>query len=141
MIIDILFVYCKLKSAGGYRQGMHELLAPIVYVVAHDAVDSALPAAADPAKPESDGLMVRVLDQAFIEHDAFALFSSVMDRAASFYEVNDALPPTYPDGQSSGSSVIIEKSRFIHEVSLNKADPELAQHLVNIEILPQIFLM
>ena len=139
MIIDILFVYCKLNSAaGGYRQGMHELLAPIVYAVEQDAVDSR---AVETVVTESDMLMVQVLDRSFVEHDAFALFSKIMDHVAPFYEVNDATTSTLPEAQSSGSSVIVEKSRFIHEVCLNKVDPGLAQHLTNIEILPQIFLM
>lgn len=137
MIIDILFVYCKLNpSVGGYRQGMHELLAPILYVVEHDAVD------AETDAHESDRLMLQVLDRSFVEHDAFALFSRLMDRAASFYEVKDAAGPTLsPDAQNSGLSVIVEKSSFIHEVCLNKVDPELSRHLTNIEVLPQIFLM
>lgn len=142
MIIDILFVYCKLNSAaGGYRQGMHELLAPIVYVVDQDAVDRDSGSSLT-VESGSDALMVQVLDRSSVEHDAFALFSSVMDRAASFYEINEteisALPP---DSRSGGSSVIVEKSRFIHEVCLNKVDPELSRHLTNVEILPQIFLM
>lgn len=138
MIVDILFVYCKLNpSVGGYRQGMHELLAPILYVVEHDAVDAA---AADILK--SDKLMSQVLDHCFVEHDAFALFSRLMDRAASFYEVKDTAGSNLsPDNQSSGSSVIVEKSRFIHEVCLNKVDPELSRHLINIDVLPQIFIM
>lgn len=139
MIIDILFVYCKLNSgAGGYRQGMHELLAPIVYVVEHDSVDRV---DGEAAVPELDGLMAQVLDREYVEHDAFALFSRVMDRAASFYEVHDLAGSTLLDAQHSGSSVIVEKSRFIHEVCLDKVDPELSRHLTNLEILPQIFLM
>lgn len=137
MIIDILFVYCKLNpSVGGYRQGMHELLAPILYVVEHDAVD------AEAEVLESDKLMLQVLDRSFAEHDAFALFSRLMDRAAPFYEVKSTTGSTLsPDAQNSGSSVIVEKSRFIHEVYLNKVDPELSRHLTNIDVLPQIFLM
>ena len=140
MIIDILFVYCKLNSgSGGYRQGMHELLAPIVYVVDHDAVDTEADVAAG---SESDALMVQVLHGSFVEHDVFTLFSRVMDRAATFYEIKETgISSVPPDSLSSGSSVIVEKSIFIHEVCLNKVDPELSRHLTNIEILPQIFLM
>lgn len=139
MIIDILFVYCKLNpSGGGYRQGMHELLAPILYVVEHDAVDATTAAEV----LESDKLMLPVLDRSFVEHDTFALFSRLMDRAASFYEVKDTAESNLsPDTQSNGSSVIVEKSRFIHEVCLNKVDPELSRHLINMDVLPQIFIM
>ncbi|EAQ90925.1 hypothetical protein CHGG_02860 [Chaetomium globosum CBS 148.51] len=79
MILDILFMYCKLNpSVGGYRQGMHELLAPIVWVVAQDAVDRAT--AITPDDP-AEALMAEMLDPAFVEHDAFALFSKVMESA------------------------------------------------------------
>ena len=143
MIIDILFIYCKLNpSVGGYRQGMHELLAPIVYVVSQDAVRRS---EEDPSLSDSDRLMFQVLDSAFIEHDAFTLFSAVMDRAAAFYEVNDSPASAVPSGLAAtdnvSTSVIVDKSKFIHEVCLKKVDPQLAQHLTNIEVLPQIFLM
>ncbi|PKS06819.1 hypothetical protein jhhlp_006895 [Lomentospora prolificans] len=143
MIIDILFIYCKLNpSVGGYRQGMHELLAPIVYVVSQDAVRRS---EEDPSLSDSDRLMFQVLDSAFIEHDAFTLFSAVMDRAAAFYEVNDSPASAVPSGLAAtdnvSTSVIVDKSKFIHEVCLKKVDPQLAQHLTNIEVLPQIFLI
>lgn len=133
LILDILFIWVKLNpDLGGYRQGMHELLAPILYVVDQDAIDrkSASDAAADP-------MMVEMLDSYFIEHDAFALFSNVMERAKPFYEVSVGA-----GGPLSGEqSAIVEKSKEIHEVALMTVDPELAKHLKSIEVLPQIFLM
>lgn len=129
MILDILFIYCKLHpTAGGYRQGMHELLAPIVFVVDQDAVDRNAAGSDDPT-------MADMLDSSFIEHDAYALFSKIMERAGSFYELGD------PNGATADQSAIVEKSRYIHEVILGKIDPELASHLKSIEVLPQIFLM
>ena len=147
MILDILFIYCKVNpSRGGYRQGMHEVLAPIVHVVEQDALDRASISASD-AESSVDELMLETIDRSFIEHDAFVLFSQLMEHAQSFYEVKDV-----PDSNSSAdvpsparfpeqSSAIVERSRFIHEVCLQKVDPELAAHLTSIEILPQIFLM
>lgn len=133
LILDILFIWVKLNAdLGGYRQGMHELLAPLLYVVDGDAIDrkSIGDAIADPN-------MVEMLDSYFIEHDAFALFSSLMDHTKQFYEISvDAGSPL-----SGEQSAIVEKSRMIHEVALMRIDPELAKHLQNIEILPQIFLM
>ncbi|KAK4661435.1 uncharacterized protein QC763_702230 [Podospora pseudopauciseta] len=124
MILDILFLYCKLNpSAGGYRQGMHELLAPIVYVIAQDSVDGKQSSTVDTLDPT----IVELLDASQIEHDSFALFSKVMDRAGTFYEVEQ--------------NTIVEKSKYIHEVALLKIDEELANHLRDIEVLPQIFLI
>lgn len=126
MILDILFVYCKVNpTAGGYRQGMHELLAPIVFAVDQDALDRASSGA-------EDATMVEMLDSSFVEHDAYALFVKIMARAGSFYEVGEG---------GAEQSAIVEKSRHIHEVLLSKVDPELATHLTSIEVLPQIFLM
>jgi len=140
MIIDVLFVYCKLNpKAGGYRQGMHELLAPVIYVVDQDAVDTS---SIDPESPE-DILMGDVLDLAFVEHDSFAIFSRIMESAQAFYEVDDSVTRSTlaVTGGREPTSAIVEKSKYIHEVCLAKVDPELARHLKSIEILPQIFLM
>ncbi|KAK8125356.1 uncharacterized protein PG998_001115 [Apiospora kogelbergensis] len=130
MILDVLFIYCKLNpGVGGYRQGMHELLAPIVFVVEGDAINPAERA----FEGQADLTMIEMLDASFTEHDAFALFSKVMDHAKVFYEVAD-------DAQG-GRSSIVEKSQHIHEVLLYKVDPDLSNHLKTIEILPQIFLI
>ncbi|KAM7223803.1 TBC1 domain family member 5 [Rhypophila decipiens] len=133
MILDILFLYCKLNPAmGGYRQGMHELLAPIVYVVAQDAIDRSAIAIGDPVDPT----MVDMLDSYFVEHDSYALFDKVMGRASIFYEVGSGSGPA-----ATERNIIVEKSKYIHQVALMKIDPELATHLSNIEVLPQIFLI
>lgn len=142
MILDILFLYCKLNpDRGGYRQGMHELLAPILYTIQQDALDPST----IPSDASLEDTLLKTLDAAFIEHDAFVLFSRLMDRAQSFYEVKDtAATPGTPLTASKfteQTSAIVERSKFIHEVCLHKVDPELAAHLTNIEILPQIFLM
>lgn len=132
MILDILFLYCKLNpSVGGYRQGMHELLAPIVSVVAQDSVDVAALATDDAA----DVLIAEMLDSNFVEHDAFALFSKLMEKASTFYEVDSG------SGPETQKNSIVERSKYIHEVALMEIDQELANHLRNIEVLPQIFLM
>lgn len=125
MLLDILFVYSKLHPDTGYRQGMHELLAPILWVVECDAVKSMPP---DSIEAE-DALMLNVLDRRFVEHDAFTLFCAVMQTAKSFYEIGDS------------ASSIVDRSRRILDDDLGEVDPELAKHLQSIEILPQIFLL
>lgn len=137
IVLDILFIYCKLNpDRGGYRQGMHELLAPIVHVLEQDALNRSAVKAAT-----LDEAMLEVLDANYIEHDAYTLFSRLMEHAKSFYEVIET--DTIPDNSNmqGQSSSIVERSRQIHEIYLHKIDPDLAMHLKNIEILPQIFLM
>lgn len=130
LILDVLFIYCKLNpDIGGYRQGMHELLAPILYVVEQDAINPVEAA----SKSSADLTMIEMLDAAFIEHDVFALFSKLMEPAKVFYK--------NVEEQKNGQNIIVEKSQRIHEVLLYKADPALSNHLKNIEVLPQIFLI
>lgn len=142
MILDILFIYCKsYPDRGGYRQGMHELLAPIVHVLEADGIDRA-------TISDSEGLdetLLDLADSSFIEHDAYLLFTHLMENAQSFYALNDATPNTQfgtvETRTRQQTSTIVERSKFIHEGCLQKVDPELAAHLTSIEILPQIFLM
>jgi TBC1 domain family member 5 len=125
LLLDILFIYSKLNEDIGYRQGMHELLAPILWVVHCDAIEPGTL-----VEPKADNaFMLSVLDQQFIEHDAFTLFCAVMQTAKSFYEIGESASP------------IVERSRRIHDEYLTEVDPELATHLQVIEILPQIFLL
>ncbi|KAG5963581.1 hypothetical protein E4U57_006138 [Claviceps arundinis] len=142
MILDILFIYCKSNpERGGYRQGMHELLAPIVYTLQEDSIDRG----AVDTSSEVDQSMLDVLDSAFIEHDAYTLFSRLMAHAQSFYEVTEGeLHPRHaarPTSHREQRSAIVDRSKYIHEVCLRKVDPELAAHLSNVEILPQIFII
>ncbi len=120
---------------------MHELLAPLVYALDQDAIDPV-----DTAPDASaDSTMMDMLDASFIEHDAFALFSKLMEHAKSFYEVGDAASKNPSSssglGQQSPTSSIVERSQHIHEVCLRRIDPELSDHLKDIEVLPQVFIM
>ena len=145
-LLDILFIFCKLNRDVGYRQGMHELLAPILCVVEKDAIE---PGSLNSHRGSdgNDGLLRGILDADFIEHDSFTLFSLIMQTAKSFYELSNAVPDANVvttlsrPGQAPPASAIIERSQRIHQEYLNQVDPQLAEHLTKIDILPQIFLM
>lgn len=139
MLLDILFIHCKLNRDVGYRQGMHEVLAPMLWVVSRDAIDtdhSTSPVGNDPPKYAS---IRDYFDLQFVEHDTFTLFGIIMQTVKSFYEMGTT--STLLPSPATGNSPIVERSRRIHEVYLRQADPELADHLTAIEILPQIFLI
>lgn len=140
MLLDILFIYCKLNPDVSYRQGMHELLAPILWVVERDAVDETL------AYSEADELLSMVVSGQHIEHDTFTLFALIMQTAKSFYEPASGSWPTRPKAtpstrKDSQESPILQRCNHIFNDLLPKTDPELADHLHNMEIAPQIFLM
>ena len=139
MLLDILFIYCKLNRDIGYRQGMHEVLAPVLWVVARDAIDPASFEVYPHDQDAPDSLITASFDPRYIEHDAFTLFGLIMQTAKSFYEmvgIEQAGTAATPN-----NSPIVKRSKRIHEDYLHRADPELAEHLAAIEILPQIFLI
>jgi TBC1 domain family member 5 len=142
-LLLILFIYCKINQDIGYRQGMHELAAPILWVVQRDALAPMTPDGAM-LTVDGDRLMFDTLNTNFIEHDSFTLFNLIMRTAKSFYELGEPDKRLNAAPTSSalyGSSPIVQRSKQIHEVKLAQVDPELASHLTQIEILPQIFLM
>lgn len=129
MMLDILFVWCKMHPDVGYRQGMHEILAPILWVVERDAIDTT-----GTENRGFDHTLTELMDSRYIEHDTFTLFSLVMRTAKSFYAPAES-------GSTTKDTPMLARSSRIFERYLPKADPGLSAHLVKLEIVPQIFLL
>ncbi|KGO76538.1 hypothetical protein PITC_088170 [Penicillium italicum] len=134
-LTDILFVYSKLNPDVGYRQGMHELLAPILWAVDRDSVKPH-PGGLDANKDKSEGLMLKLLDPQFVEHDSFTLFLSVMQTARIYYEHGETRSA---NGQMDVIP-IVDRCHYLHKEALMVVDHELAEHLEAVDVLPQIFL-
>ncbi|KAK5173907.1 uncharacterized protein LTR77_002588 [Saxophila tyrrhenica] len=127
-LTDILFVFCKLNPDVGYRQGMHELLAPILWAVERDAIDLGQSSKA----LGEDAVIKTMFDSEHVEHDTFALFGQVMQSAKVFYE------QTTSDGNENP---MVSRSRRIFSDMLPQVDEKLATHLARIDIVPQVFLI
>jgi TBC1 domain family protein 5 len=141
MLLDILFVYCKLNPDVGYRQGMHELLAPIVWVVERDAIEGK-----DKQLSDESAVLETIFDSRYVEHDIFTIFGLVMQTAKTFYDpaAETRLPSTA--GKSRGRAVepesaMLVRCRRIFKTLLPRVDPALAAHLEELDISPQLFLM
>ena len=139
ILVDILFIFCKLNRDIGYRQGMHEVLAPIFWVVAQDAVEPRNPDTRPFDDSSRNDLALECLSLEHVEHDTFTLFGIIMQTVKTFYELGSNDQPTMTVVPTN--SPIVERSKRIHEIFLYQADPELAEHLTAIEVLPQIFLI
>ena len=128
MLLDVLFIFCKLNPDVGYRQGMHEVLAPILWVVERDAIDLG-----ESSKIlGEDALVNAMFDAEHIEHDAFALFGQIMQSAKNFYEQTTV---------SGRENPMVARSRRIFNDLLPLVDERLAKHLESIDVVPQVFLM
>uniref|UniRef100_A0A4W4DQL7 TBC1 domain family member 5 n=1 Tax=Electrophorus electricus TaxID=8005 RepID=A0A4W4DQL7_ELEEL len=139
-LTDILFCYARENEQLLYKQ----LLAPVVFVLHCD--HQAFQHAIETASP-SDEVMV-LLDPNFLEHDAYAMFSQLMETAEPWFssferevrkeEMLTSMPFARP--QDSGPSVaIVTKVNRIQDQLVKKHDIELHMHLNRLEIAPQIY--
>ncbi|KAL9064118.1 MAG: hypothetical protein Q9157_007950 [Trypethelium eluteriae] len=131
MLLDILFIFSKLNPDVSYRQGMHELLAPVLWVIERDAI------AQDAPRRGQDHEIFTLFDSRYIEHDTFTLFGLMMQSAKTFYETGSS------QGKSSANTEapMVLLCKRVFEDYLPRVDPDLASHLHEISILPQVFLM
>lgn len=144
MLLDILFIFSKLNPDVGYRQGMHELVAPVVWVVERDALDLTHWRRKDNEDAQKDKLLWDLLDQRYVEHDAFTLFCLIMQNAKAYYEPGSgptAKTSSLAQATATGEAPLLTKITRIYGRLLPRYDPELSAHLVKLDIVPQVFLM
>uniref|UniRef100_UPI003AAB2BE4 TBC1 domain family member 5 isoform X1 n=1 Tax=Centroberyx gerrardi TaxID=166262 RepID=UPI003AAB2BE4 len=145
-LTDILFCYARENEQLLYKQGMHELLAPIVFVLHCD--HQAFQHASETANPSEE--MKCLLNPMYHEHDAYAMFSQLMETAEPWFssferevrkgkeEMLTSIPFARP--QDAGPSVaIVTKVNRIQDQLVKKHDVELHMHLNRLEIAPQIY--
>ncbi|KAJ2728040.1 hypothetical protein H4S00_001200 [Coemansia sp. D1744] len=125
LMADTLFVYAKMHSNLQYRQGMHELLAPLLMAVDRDAV-------------ETGEFPAVLLDRKFVEHDAFALFERLMRMCMAWYQTPPIVSPSKARHSSAAHTPIIVQCQMLLD-KLMAVDPELATHLQEMDIEPQLF--
>ncbi|KAK9243917.1 rab-GTPase-TBC domain-containing protein [Lipomyces tetrasporus] len=130
-MLDILFVYTKMNPVVSYQQGMHEILAPIFWVISHDAIRA-------PGEiPRDDKLMYDTLSADYVEHDSFALFNFIMQHAWEWYAAEGKVKGPSENGRVTPPIVV--KARKIQEYYLRHIDPELERHLRQLGVEPQLW--
>ncbi|XP_064397885.1 TBC1 domain family member 5-like [Halichondria panicea] len=152
MLVDLLFCFSRENEELSYRQGMHEILAPIVFVLHAEMRDLNDPTLA-PA-------VLSVMDPRFIEHDAYTIFAELMESMGSWY-MSTALEADYYKARAqhkkkmshdprtnkpfqgmadlSPMSAISRKLGVIHNLHLKNADEQLYTHLKELSIPPQTY--
>jgi hypothetical protein len=156
MMEDILFCYVREHPHLGYRQGMHELLAPILFVMHAELRDTQ-------DDPSLAPVLRDVMDPAFIEHDTYALFAELMEMVEPWYSAvgleadqvkarqqvassqrkNMTQDPRtskpFEEDNAGPSSAISRKLDVVHNVLLKKADQVLYLHLKQLSIPAQTY--
>lgn len=147
----ILYVHSVTHPDIGYRQGMHELLAPIYLAVDFDSVESTC------SKDDSD--LETFCSRTWVAADAWALFSVVMDGVHDWYEWREPSPLGLPsplktqfrygansnasDGNGQGLKTfiapIVLACQRLQTDFLRIADPVLFDSLQKAGVEPQIY--
>ncbi|XP_066300975.1 TBC1 domain family member 5-like isoform X2 [Branchiostoma lanceolatum] len=148
MMINILFCYARENIRLGYRQGMHELLAPVIFVL-HCDHQAFLHASEISTTPDIARL---VLDPAYLENDAYAMFCQIMETVEPWYshlcvetppasqnhDIAMQVPFSNPE-DSAPSPAIVTKLTRVQDIILKKHDHTLHAHLRRLQIPPQVY--
>ncbi|XP_064082066.1 TBC1 domain family member 5-like isoform X4 [Macrobrachium nipponense] len=186
MMVTILFCYARQNPKVSYRQGMHEVLAPFIFVLhcdhqTHQHANEMDPTSVDkkfqlidkeeqlgtteeelPCKKEYPSVLSEeecdyittlqeLMDEAYLEHDAYCLFEGVMKGLEPWYIVSEHLQQ--PDPRSNiinaqpfarpqdigPTNLLVQKLTSIHDNLLQRHDVALYNHLARLEIPPQIY--
>ncbi|XP_059520036.1 TBC1 domain family member 5 isoform X2 [Myotis daubentonii] len=146
ILTDVLFCYARENEQLLYKQGMHELLAPIVFILHCD--HQAFLHASESAQPSEE--MKTLLNPEYLEHDAYAMFSQLMETAEPWFSTFEhdsqkgketlLTPIPFARPQDLGPTIaIVTKVNQIQDHLLKKHDIELYMHLNRLEIAPQIY--
>uniref|UniRef100_A0AC34RI87 Rab-GAP TBC domain-containing protein n=1 Tax=Panagrolaimus sp. JU765 TaxID=591449 RepID=A0AC34RI87_9BILA len=148
MMKNVLFIYSKRNSQLSYRQGMHEILAPILFTLHYDHCSYEDGDKSDITIFDNNNrsLLDYLNDNRYIEHDAYTIFCKVMSIIGQFYGTADELDEDqniYFNFVYESSKKIrtawVEKLDLIFDVRLKEIDRQLWNHLRNLDISPRLF--
>lgn len=147
---NILFYYAREHPYMCYRQGMHEILAPIIFVLYSD--HQSLLHFSEIAKTDINETLLNVLNTSYLEADTYSIFSRLMASVESYYRVTNLVSTAggyiemHTTNESSGADneiqsevEVISQLNFIRDKILAKQDQHLHHYLLKMEIPLHIF--
>lgn len=138
---DVLFNFASENTHLSYKQGMHELLAILLYVVHTDSQNCLI----NYEGGYANDTIATLLNLKYLEHDVFHLFSALMKSIETWYQNDDPVSVSQDsrsnksDRQSQIGSFLGVKLNKISENIVKKYDLELFNHLEALQIAPQIY--
>ena len=137
---------------------MHELLAPLYFVVKSDCdtfndilegLEDNLGDEAQPVKAELRRTVHGdIFSAKFSEADTFSLFEALMEAVGPWFISNKSLhtvgvgykgqPWSRPQDQTTGNK-LVDNLKYIQDELLRRHDPDLFSRLEKLEIFPQIY--
>ncbi|XGW14037.1 hypothetical protein V3C99_000377 [Haemonchus contortus] len=151
MMCDILLIYAKENPFVSYKQGMHEILAPLIFVLFSDQQSfcHCLETGGLTTLSEEDrSILSHVYDPKYLESDSYGMFCEMMLEVTKWYE-DGSQPATTPKPfNESGPFMRVQDAAPTNQVMrelvaigerLQCVDPELAEHLNSLDIPPQLY--
>nr|XP_021197755.2 TBC1 domain family member 5 isoform X1 [Helicoverpa armigera] len=134
LMVRILFFWARSHANVGYRQGMHEILAPVLFELHLDRKYA----------PDDLGDKLKyILKEDCLEHDSYMLFSAIMKGLERFYTTGDIVPTScgrLPTSKMSHNpNEVIRYLDKVREEFLVPLDLELSLHLVECNISMELF--
>ncbi|CAA86055.1 Rab-GAP TBC domain-containing protein [Caenorhabditis elegans] len=150
MMSDILLVYAKEHPFVNYRQGMHEILAPLIFVIYSDNEAFQHAKENDELKMltvEEEDILNCLFCKEYLEQDSYNLFCSVMLEVSRWYEeptVTESPKRPIPKEPYMRVQDSAPASRLMEDLIdignlLHEIDPTLAKHLSTLDIPPQLY--
>jgi len=128
LMCNVLFIHAKIDPALCYKQGMHEILAPLIFVLHCDSAATSHLASCG----SLPGDIAAISSQAHLEADCYDLFARLISKCRKFFI----------DPEKGGLDSTSELEYYIRDVyhnQLKSLDIELYRHLERNQILPQVY--
>ncbi|THD23664.1 hypothetical protein D915_005724 [Fasciola hepatica] len=158
-MVNVLCCYVE-HTKSDYKQGMHELLAPLFFVLYSDQIAFQHACEADEVPAQLKTYLSTLFTDRYLEADAFGLFSHIMNYVRSWY-ANDRIAPSQPKTSSTNEADVIRLFNStpdlspsdkhvtsnpgvtflgeVHSKLLQKHNQELYYHLKKLDIVPALF--
>ncbi|CAF0729783.1 unnamed protein product [Adineta steineri] len=138
LLLRVLYLHSRHHGeALPYRQGMHEILAVIVYLIHNESVIIN-------DYPESNEIMKKLYDPKYLAHDSYAIYSKIMDHIHPFYDFksNNAIArkvlfQRLNDTQVQMNDTVMRVNAIFHR--LKDFDRPLFEQLLELDIEPTVY--
>ena len=135
----ILLVWACDHPDISYRQGMHELLAPLLlanWLEAEESASAGVGAAGGEENPVRL-LLAALLRVENVEVATWAAFDRLMRATSIYFDPGTRLPPS----SSPPTTPLLRRCSYIHDERLRIADPALHARMVVLGVQPQLYLL
>ncbi|KFD54117.1 hypothetical protein M513_04894 [Trichuris suis] len=134
----LLFIYAKENPHISYKQGMHEIVGPVMFVFYSDQqafkhIDEQLELCS--LDPFERDCLANVFDEAYFEHDVYNVFLSIMKVLQPFYFQSEQ---SFDSADGTATCPLLAKLEWIMG-TLKVVNEDLYEHLKALQVPPEAY--